>query len=300
MKSKLTKLISLAMALTLVASLAACGTNNEEETTTGADATTEAVAGETSAEETAAGETEAESTEVATEIVTDKDGNTQVVTEKPADKPAKPGDKTTKPADKPATPGASDEKLPTDKAALIAMFNAKTFKSAKMSRTLTSGKISAVRGTINLDLSNEQGVKDAFNKTNASIAVGNTKLTNVASASASGTMKSGTITFTLPNVNRAVATSVKHGHNGYLYFIDLPEASKLANDILAALIGGSCTVKGDKSYVDLTNGKIVATVKDGKVVSAKYTFSEHVEAAATYMMLPATANISGNGSVIYS
>lgn len=290
MKKNLTKLLALMMALALVFSLAACGGDPAEEESTGPS---NAVVGESD-------------TDAAVPDESNTDPSNTDPSAEGSSETAAPGEseKDTQAANEPSTAKPSgdsntDQKLPTDKTALMNMFNAAKFSKVLMSRALTSGKVNALR-VIEIDLSGEQAVKDAFKKTNTSIKVDSTKLTSVASASASGTMKSGTITFNLANVPATKATTLKHGANGYLYFIDLDEAQTVANDILGALNLGDCEVKGDKSTIALSGGKIVATVQNGKVVKATLSFTETVVASATYKLLPATATIAGSGTVVFS
>lgn len=291
MKKNLIKLLALMMALALVFSLAACGDKTEEQSTNPSDnQAAESVNGDESvapvdnSDPSATNEDPSASDE---ETQTPSDTQTPGETQKPGNTPGA------------TSASSSDEKLPTDKASLMNLFNNTKFSKALMSRTLSSGQVTALR-IVKIDLSGEQAVKDAFKKSNAPIKVGSTKLSSVASASSSGTMKSGTITFNLANVSNETSTKISHGKNGYLYFIDFNEAQTVANDILGALNLGSCTVDGNESTISLSNGKIVATVKDGKVVKATLTFSETVVASAKYKGLPATATISGNGTVVYS
>lgn len=308
MKSKLTKLISLAMALTLVASLAACGTNNEEETTTGADVTTEAVAGETSAEETVAGETEAESTEVATEIVTDKDGNTQVVTEKPADKPAKPGDKTTKPADKPATPGAPSIAKPANAAEGVKLYNDALGKisstKATINRKLTKGYLVELKKNLD-DLGDVSG---EFAKGSGPI---NSKLSalnagDVASFSVSENGANYVMTFNLKTKSGS-APSLKHGMGGYMYFLDVNEIMGVVSSIGNTVSGGKIkiTMQPDKSSIELTGGKLVVTVNKttGKMSSANLHFTENINGKCKTNLtgpIAVSAQLTGVGDVKYT
>lgn len=297
MKKNLTKLLALMMALALVFSLAACGDKTEEQSTNPSD---NQAAASVNGDETVVPVDNSDPSAMNEDpSASDEETQTPGDTQTPGET-QKPGD-TQKPGNTPGATSASssDEKLPTDKAALMNLFNNAKFSKALMSRTLSKGQVTALR-IVKIDLSGEQAVKDAFKKSNAPIKVGSTKLSSVASASSSGTMKSGTITFNLANVSNETATKISHGKNGYLYFIDFNEAQTVANDILGALNLGSCTVDGDKSTISLSNGKIVATVKDGKVVKATLTFSESVVASAKYKGLPATATISGNGTVVYS
>jgi len=297
MKKNLTKLLALMMALALVFSLAACGDKTEEQSTNPSD---NQVAESVNGDETVA---PADSTDPsaanAEPSSTNEESQTPGETEKPG---ANEG--TTKASSNAGTTAAPSvtSKLPSGKTEIVNAFNngIVAVKGAQ-TRTLKSGTIKAFG--INVNLSNEQGVKDAFNRKNASLS--NAKLSKISQSdvkgtpTVSGSADNYTITIQLNDVKK-VSTALQHGSNGYMYFVDLAEARTLTNDILAAFKLGTATIQEGESYISLKGGKIVATVKNGKITKATLTFNELVEAKAKWNGLTVTANIEGTASVVYT
>lgn len=299
MKSKLMKVLSLAMALALVASLAACGGNGGDETTIAPEDTT---VGEVTP---GAGETEAEvpsgeeaSTEEVTEIVTDKEGHTQVVevTQKPGATP-----------NTPATPNApaAGKSKPSTTADMIKAYNdgLGSMKSA-VTRKLNSGKIDAgFLGTMDFG-SNAEGQKVVNCTNNGSLKTSAVKLnaSDVANATCAGTGNNYTITFTLKNHNNTM-DKIKKGDGGYMYFVDLTEAQAMIPGIIKASgvnLNASATIVADKSTISLSGGKYVVTVANGQVTKAVLTCNEKVAAKAKFGPVSPTANIDVNITATYT
>lgn len=301
MKSKLTKLISLAMALTLVASFAACGKKGEEETTTGADASTEAVVtpDETLAEETVAGEeTTAEET---TAIVTDSEGHTKVVTQAPTKVVTSDPKKPTKPGND--TPVA---KLPEGKDALIAAYN-KGLGAMKGSQKravqngsyIDAGKV-GILNVYNEGNKNAEACK-VIETANGTAAPKKLTAGEVASASAKGTADNYTITFKLNSVTKTM-NQIKKGDGGYVEFVDKAEMQGMIPGIIkAAGLFGNATINGDKSTTSLTGGTYTVTVKNGQVTNITYSFTQTVELAANYASVyPVKGHVTIKNTVTYT
>lgn len=292
MKSKLTKLISLAMALTLVASFAACGKNGEEETTTGAaDATTEAVG---APDETLSEETSAEETTV---IVTDSEGHTKVVTQAPTKvitsdpkKPTQPGNNT----------GA---KLPEGKDALVAAYNnGLGAMKGKQTRSINTGTIDA--GPIGiLDFGSNAEGRAVVERKNSPVSSSPKKLTagEVASASAKGTADNYTITFKLKDVTKTLA-QIKKGDGGYTEYVDLAEMQSMIPGIIkAADLTGNAKINGDKSTTTLSGGTLTVTVQNNQVTKAVLSFKQSVNLSALYASFyPVKANVVITTTVTYT
>lgn len=259
MKKAMLKVLSLAMALTLVASLAACGGNSEEETTTGADTSTEAVV--TPDETLAEGETVAEETTV---IVTDAEGHTQVVTKAPSnDKTtakAPAGGNNNQPTQAPGKPADATQEA-------LNLFNNATVGVKKAGKRYTDVKVNlggnlAPLGKIITPLLPNPNKPDDIP---ANEGIPNVKLTKTDVSSATA-VKSGN--------NTVVTINVKPGASANAHaFKELPQ------DMIDDWLKNKLTVTPQNSIqFNYQAGKIVATISpDGKLVSGEYTMKVNVD-----------------------
>lgn len=309
MKKNLTKLLALMMALALVFSLAACGDKTGDESSTDPSNTPAANDSLNNEDTVPPAENSDPSATNADPSVTDdsqKPGDT-----KPGDTKPNDNDNTQKPGDtKPETPVA---KAPEGVNEIVKAYNAGivAMKSASMKRTLDAGRVYREKeipivGKIDLNLGNEQGVKDAFSNNGKATQISDKKLYNVnASDVSSATCKESgnNYVFTINlKTKKLDVNSAKHGDGGYSYFIDKAEATTVVASMLKAFsLPGSATIKGGS--VTLSKGVIVATVSKstGKISKVNFAFAESVVANASYFGVGIDeATITGHGTVDYS
>lgn len=306
MKSKLMKVLSLAMALTLVASLAACGGNGDDETTAPAD-TTAAEDVVTPDETTPDGETVADPSAVedTTVIVTGDNGETVVVTRAPTN------EKTTAktPAggnnDKPADTGMA---APKNAAEAMKMFNdalGKTSVSGKMTK-VNLDKAQATAIGQDIDLKTVDPNVDPTFKSETTKKFNN-KLYPVNGASLAGTpSKNGnviTFKFNLAPVNSATAT---YGQNGFAYFVTANDAKATVGTIINKIGGPATALKIKIKSIDSINltgsMEVKIDANTGKLISATYSFKEVVKGKASAIIAPGGLNVDiiGSGTCTYT
>ena len=308
MKKNLTKLLALMMALALVFSLAACGGDNGDENST--DPSNNPAANESVDNDDTVPPAENTDPSATNEDPSAEESDTQTPgeTEKPGET-QKPGE-----PQKPDAPTA--QKAPQGVNEIVKAYNAGivTMKSASMKRTLDAGRVYKkdeipVVGKIDLNLGNEQGVKDAFSNNNTATQISDKKLyklkeADVSSATCQESGNNYVFTINLKSKKLDV-NSAKHGDGGYSYFIDKAEAGTVVGSMLKAFnLPGSATINGGS--VTLSKGVIKATVNKstGKILKVDYSFTESVVADATYKILISVAideaTIAGHGTVNYS
>lgn len=285
MKKAMLKVLSLAMALTLVASLAACGGNSEEETTTGADTSTEAVV---TPDETVAGEEvpseDASAAEETTVIVTDAEGHTSVVTQAPA----KPGDKTTQ---APAKPGDNNKptQAPAEKTSLngqeaLDVFNKATVGKSKAGKRYTAVNIVKLPGGLDKLKGMIQGMLPSANDATPISKPENAALT-MADVSSATAKKNGN--------NWDITINVKPGAASNAHaFCELPKAE------IDSWLNKLSVKPVDGVKFNYKAGTITATVTpDGNLVKAEYVMNvtvdvQNVKAAGIFSVSEAKVEVS--------
>lgn len=305
MKSKLMKILSLAMALTLVASLAACGGSGEEETTTGAaDITAEdVVTPENPDAEVPSDETPVEETTI---IVTNEDGKTEVVTKAPGKDPTKAPDKPgtpDKPND-PQKPADNGMAAPKNAAEAMKMYNdaiAKTSISGKMTKVNLNKAEASLVGDLK---ALHPDVEPTFKS--ETIKKFNNKLFPINNATLKSASKSGnviTINFALAPV--APKTNPAYGENGFAYFVTADEAKDTVTKIIAKIGKVAEDLKIKIKSIDsigLTGTmQVKIDANTGKLISAEYSFTETVKGKASAVLFPnLTVDIIGSGTCTYT
>lgn len=313
MKKKIARLLALGMSIALVFSLAACGGDAETgNTTTDPEAISSAIGGETSAE-SVPGETGAD--------------------------PAAPGAEDPTQAPGSGTGGDSTTvTVPTNTAGVISLFNSAVDKiasaSAKYDRAIakSGGSISAMGAdVIKFDANGNENARwnytvlsGNFDRTGASLAADKTAFSKLDSGSVSGataTDNGSTITLNISlkdtTVNQSSDQNGKttgFGQGGYMYFINFEETDSIVRNVVGGPkyngdtkqggfdLPGSGTVRLKSGTFSLSGGKMTAIIDkaSGKLTSATLSFSENIQGEASYLSLPASANISGSGTIYYS
>lgn len=315
------KLLAILMALAMLLSFAACGGNEEEETTAPEKPTVEDVAGE---EETVGGEeTEGEAeTEVITEVVTDEEGNTEIVTEVVTKETAtKTENKTeaTKPTSSNNGGSTSSSKLNADQLASLMNSATKAIvskgsynynRNCKFTKSIDLGSDAATKAI--------DGVIKAVDE--------NSSLDSVVG----GFLGIGTKTGTMPKDKNDLkdnyeikATSLKGSDlknfkesNG-VYSFTLADAanpqknnttafSRFSNDFITqkevvdSIAEFTSAIKVEKSDVKYNTIKVEVTVKDGKITNIKYSYNFSAVLNLKVAVLPITGSGSATTNAVYS
>ena len=310
MKKNLTKLLALMMALALVFSLAACGGNTGDESST--DPSNNPAANESVDNDDTVPPAENTDPNATNEDPSATDENPSVTDESQKPDDTKPGD-TQKPGDtkKPDDnkPDANGIAVPKNANEAMALYNsalAKTSVTGKMtSVTLDSATATIVGDLKKLDPKVDTVFKD-YTKKNF-----NNKLFNLSGASLKGTPKEQggkiVMTFTLKDVSEH---NPAYGKNGFMYFVTRDNAVGTVDAIVKAIGGAaeSLNIQLDKNSANivLNNGTLEVQIdkNTGKLTSATYSFKETVTAKAKAKVgpLPASLNatIIGSGTCTYT
>ncbi len=280
------KLLALLMVFAMLFSFAACGGNDEKETTTDPEVTE---AEDVVADVTEEGTTEEVATEIVTEIVTNAEGETEIVTEIVTEKPTE-GNKPTK------APVQSGDKKPEGKTEIVKYFNtainavksgAKSVKHTKNDILIQPGSKfpSAINGILKILGGDDKFIGGILEDENAKFKTAtytgadikakfpveneswSSKLTDADVSSASCTESNGVYTITIKTVADAPSSTVKHGQG---------HAPKAFNVVLPGIVNENIPgiAEGMVGLASMSYPSSTVTVKvdaaTGKVLSADY------------------------------
>ena len=296
MNKKIAKLLALGMSIAMVFSLAACGDDTADESSTEAPTTTEAITEAPAVPAT--GESES---------VSEGESGEPVSTEAPG--------------------------VPTDKAGIVNLFNSAVDKisstSATYDRTIATsgGLVNAMGYKLKFDQNGDESAQWQYD-----VLAGNfdrkgetlespvfTKLDSSAVADATAKDNGDSISIDITLNDTTVNQSTDSGSGatdgwgtgGYMYFVNFNMMDELLTKVIKGpkynyetKVGGfdlpfNPSLK-DATFT-LTGGKLTATLtKDGKLTSASVSFSETLEADAKVSGLPADCYFTGSGTVNFS